>query len=86
MDFTNHELSLIGQIMEAERTMPDDFWHVAAVQELACVIAKFEAVMTDAEFVTLIGIGAMLARHGKREMAAEIEMKIALCRAMRGPE
>ena len=80
-DFTPAELHMIGQIMKAERTLPDDFWAVAAVQELACLLAKLEPLLTDNQAATLIGIGAFVARQGKSEMMAEVHAKLALARA-----
>ena len=80
-DFTDRESSIIGKMMKAERTLPDDFWHVPAVQELACVLARYEAIMTDEHCALVIGCGALLARHGKVEMKAEIEARMALARA-----
>ena len=41
-DFAPAELHMISQIMMAEKTLPDDFWAVAAVQELACLLAGLE--------------------------------------------
>ena len=79
-DFTNAESHMIGQIMKAERTLPDDFWAVAAVQELACLLVKLEPLLPDTAMRTLIGIGAFVARQGNAEMTAEIEMKLLLAR------
>lgn len=81
LDFTDKETRIIGQMMKAERTLPDDFWHTAAVQELAVIVARYDAIMTDEHCAALIGIGAMLVRHGKREMVAEIQAKLALAKA-----
>jgi len=80
-DFSDRECQIIGQMMKAEKTLPDDFWHVAAVQELACVLARYEAVMTDEHCATIIGIAAMLVRHGKVEMMAEIQAIMAIGKA-----
>lgn len=82
MDFTDAEQHMIGQIMKAERSLPDDFWCVAAVQELACLLVKIEPLLPDETMATLVGIGAFIARQGKAEMMAEIEAKIAIGRAM----
>ena len=81
MDFTPRESQLIGAIMQAERSLPDEFWHVPAVQELACVVAAYEAVMSADHIASLIGCGALLARHGNAEMKAEIMAKLAIARA-----
>ena len=80
-DFAPAELHMISQIMKAEKTLPDDFWAVAAVQELACLLAKIEPLLTDAHMASLTGVGAFVARQGKADMAAEIQMKMALAKA-----
>lgn len=85
MDFTDAEQAMIGQIMRAERKLPDDFWTVAAVQELACALVKLEPLLPDEMMARLIGIGAVLARHGKGEMSAQIETIMLLAR-VRNPE
>ncbi len=79
-DFAPAELHMISQIMKAEKALPDDFWAVAAVQELACLLAKLEPLLPDTDMSTLIGIGAFIARQGKSETNAEIQMKMALAR------
>jgi len=81
MGFSDRESGIIGQMMKAERTLPDDFWHVPAVQELACVLARYEAIMRDEDCATVVGVGALLARHGKVEMAAEIQARVQLAKA-----
>lgn len=80
-EFDRAELHMISQIMKAEKTLPDDFWAVAAVQELACLLAKLEPLLPDSAMATLIGVGAFVARQGKREFAAEIEAIMAIGRA-----
>lgn len=80
-EFTEVECHMISQIMKAERTLPDDFWCVAAVQELACLLVKIEPLLPDEMMATLVGIGAFIARQGKAEMMAEVEMKMAIARA-----
>lgn len=83
MDFSDKESRLIGQMMKAERTLPDDFWNVPAVQELACILARYDGVMTDADCATVIGIGALLVRNGKSEMMADIQARMAIANAAR---
>lgn len=73
LDFTAAEQHMIGQIVKAEKTLPDDFWHVAALQELACLMVRLEPLLPDKDMGLLVGCGALLARHGKTEMKAEIE-------------
>lgn len=82
-DFTDVESHIIGMMMRAEKTLPDDMWAVAAVQELACLLAKLRAVLTDEQFAMLVGIGAYISRAGKAEMMAEIHAKMALAKASR---
>lgn len=72
-DFSEHELHMIRQIMRAEKTLPDEMWATAAVQELACLLAKLEPLLPDSDMATLIGVGAFIARQGRRELAAEIQ-------------
>jgi hypothetical protein len=86
LDFTDEESRLIGKMLKAERTLPEDFFHVPAVQELACILGRYGAVMTAQDQAAIIACGALLARHGKREMMAEIEARMALARARNRPE
>ena len=72
-DFTEAESWLIGKMVKAERTLPDDFWCDAAVQELACLAVKLEPLLTEKQMATLVGCGALLVRHGKPEMMAKIQ-------------
>lgn len=83
-EFSVVELYFIGQIMKAEKSLPDDMWAVGAVQELACLLAKIEPLLLDKHMATLIGIGAFVARQGKAEMSAEIQAAMALNRARVG--
>jgi hypothetical protein len=41
-DFSAPELAAINAMMRASKTLPDDMWAVAAVQNLACLYAKIE--------------------------------------------
>lgn len=72
-DFTDVESHMIGQMVKAERTLPDDFWCDAAVQELACLAVKLEPLLNEMQLATLVGCGALLVRHGKPEMMAQIQ-------------
>lgn len=81
LDFTDRESQIIGMMLKAGREMPDEFWCVPAVQSLAVHLAKFEALMTEEEAATIVGIGAMLSRQGNAEMKAEIQAIMALGRA-----
>lgn len=84
-EFDPVELNMISQIMKAEKVMPDEYWCVEAVQELACILAKIEPLLPNEMMATLIGIGACLARQGKVEMTAGIHAAMAISRA-RYPE
>lgn len=84
-DFSEEEIRIIGLMAKAEKALPDDFWHVAALQELACVLARYSAIMTEEHCAAVIGCGAMLMRHGKREMMAEIQARMALAKASAHP-
>lgn len=77
-DFTKQELFMISQIMKAEKTMPDEFWAVEAVQMLACVLAEIKPVINDMQATTLICVGALIARQGKLELSAEIQAIMAI--------
>ncbi len=81
MDFTEAELRAISLFQRASKTLPDDFWLVAAMQELACLYAKIEPLLTEAQKATIIGCGALMARESLREMKAGIEAHMAIARA-----
>lgn len=80
-DFTNQELHMISQIMKAEKTMPDEFWAVPAVQTLACLLVEIRPLITDVQLATFFAIGALIARQGKAELSAEIQASLAIARA-----
>jgi hypothetical protein len=75
------ECQIISQIIRAVKTLPDDFWGVASVQELAGFIARNEARLSEEDCAILIGLGAILSVQAKAEMTAEIEMRMAIGRA-----
>lgn len=80
-EFDPVELHMISRIMKAEKIMPDEFWCVEAVQELACILVKIEPLLPDSMMARLLGIGACLARQGKVEMTAGIHTAMAIQRA-----
>lgn len=80
-DFTDAELHTISQIMKAEKTMPDEFWAVPAVQTLACLLVEIRPLITRTQWATFIAIGALIARQGKAELSAEIQAGIAIAKA-----
>lgn len=75
---TEAEGKIVGQILKAERTIPDDMMHVEAVQSLATLLAKYGAVMTKSDYAQFIGIGALIARQGKAEMMADIQGRMLM--------
>jgi hypothetical protein len=82
MDFEPAELHAIGLMQRARKTLPDDFWLVAGFQELACLYARIEPLLTDAQKQTLIGCGALMAKESEKEMKSDILARIAIARAM----
>ncbi len=82
MDFAPAELHAIGLMQRAAKTLPDDFWLVAAMQELACLYAKIEPLLTDEQRGIIIGCGAIMARESLNEMKADIQARMAIARAM----
>lgn len=82
-DFTEAELAVISAMSRASRTLPDDFLSVPAVQELACLFAKIEPLLTDEQKSTVIACGAMLMHYGKAETIAGIQAAMALQAARR---
>jgi hypothetical protein len=85
IDFTDRESRIIGMMLSASTTVPNDMWAVAIVQNLACLLAKIESVLTDEQAATLIGIGGYIAHVGRDEMKAEIGMRMAFGRAGAAP-
>lgn len=83
-DLNPAELHAINQMMRASKTLPDDMWAVAAVQNLACLYVKIEPLLPDTDKAMLIGIGGYIAHLGKAEMEAEIQTKMAIARAREG--
>lgn len=84
-DFAPAEQHAISLMMRASKTLPDDMWAIAAVQNLACLYAKIEPLLPDTDKAMLIGIGGYIAHLGKAEMNAEIEMRMAIARARTPP-
>lgn len=80
-DFTPRQLRIIGDMVRAGKTLPDDFWAVAAVQTLACLLSEIEGRLAEEEVATLIGIGGYIAQAGKDEAIAGIQARVALMKA-----
>jgi len=81
LDFTEAEDRAISAMVRGSKKLPDDFWGTAAMQELACLYAKIEPLLTDAQRATIIGCGALLVHYSRAEFAASIEAAIAIGRA-----
>lgn len=80
LDFTDAESRMIGAILKASRTVPDDMMCVEMVQELACLICKLEPLLTSRQMATLMGCAAFIAREGNKEMKAGIEAAMFIAR------
>lgn len=80
-DFTEAELATIKAMGRASVTLPDDFFGVAAVQELAVLITAIRDKLTDEQAAMLIGIGAYLMEVTRDETIAGIEAAIAIQKA-----
>ena len=80
-DFSPAERHALGLMAQAAQTLPDDFWLLAGVQELACLYAQIEPLLTQQQRAVIIGVGALIANEAGREMAAENDAKLALARA-----
>ncbi len=81
-EFNRAELHAISLMQKARKTLPEDFWLVPAMQELACLYARIEPLLTDAQKSTMIGCGAIMAREAEKEMRAGIHAAIAISNAM----
>lgn len=84
-DFAPAELHAINLMRRASKTLPDDMWLVAGMQELACLYAKIEPLLTDEMKATMIGAGALMAREAEREMKAGIQAFVAIEKARNRP-
>jgi hypothetical protein len=77
----DRDCQIIGQMRSAVKTLPDDFWAVAVVQELAGFLARNEGHLSDGDCALIVGVGAFVSRQADIEMNAEIQMKLAIGRA-----
>lgn len=77
-DFTSAELHWISAMQRASRALQDDFLSVPAVQELACLMAKIEPLLSETQKVTVLTCGAMLVHYGKAETIAGIQAAMAI--------
>jgi len=71
-------LAIISQITRAAKSMPDDFFVVPAVQQLAATMAQIESRLSIDEMSDLLAIGAVLANAGKAETTAGIQAALAI--------
>lgn len=69
---------VVGKFIHVEKTMPDEYWTLAATQEFAKVVAVLEGRATTEEMAVLIGAGAMLVRLGRDETMAGIRAALAI--------
>jgi erythromycin esterase-like protein len=77
----DRDCQIIVQMRRAVKTLPDDFWAVAVVQNLAGFLARNEGQLSDDDWALLIGVGAFVSQQADTEMTAEIQMKLAMARA-----
>lgn len=75
---TVHTISLMRKV---SRTLGDELLAVAAVQELAGVIARNDIDLGDEECAILIGVGAVLMRLADAEMKAHVQAALAISNA-----
>ncbi len=72
---------VIGQMIRASRTLPEDFFLVPAMQELAGFLARNESVLSNEDCSLLIGVGAVIIRESMGELTAQIQAAMALAKA-----
>lgn len=72
---------VIGKMIRTSRTLPEDFFLVPAMQELAGFLARNEGVLSNEDCALLIGVGAVIIRESRAEMTAQIQAAIAIANA-----
>lgn len=81
-DFTPEELHALSLIGLAKKSLPEDeFWGVAAVQNLAGIYARYKDVMTEEDQAILIGVGGALRYYADSEMKAQVQAMMAIAKA-----
>lgn len=81
-EFTSEELEALSLIGRARQTLPvDEFWGVAAVQNLAGIYARYKDVMTEDDRAVLIGCGAALRSYADGELKAQVQAMLAIAKA-----
>jgi hypothetical protein len=83
-ELTPATLQTISLMQKMATQLPDDFFMVAAVQELAGIVTR--NAFSDDDYATLLGIGALMIREGKAEAVAGIHAALALHQARRPPQ
>lgn len=73
---------VIGQMIRASRTLPEDFFLVPAMQELAWFVAR--SALSDEDRSLLIGVGAVIIRESTAELSAQIQAAMAIANAKGG--
>jgi hypothetical protein len=70
---------VIGQMIRASRTLPEDFFLVPAMQELAGFVGR--STLSDEDRSLLIGVGAVIIRESRAELSAQIQAAMAIANA-----
>ncbi len=76
---------VIGKMIAASRTLPEDFFLVPAMQELAGVVARNEAALSTEDLALLVGVGAVIIRESRAELTAQIQAAMAIANARGKP-
>jgi len=79
--FDDTTQKIIGQMISASRSLPEDFFLVPAMQELAGVVARNGTVLSSEDLSLLIGVGAVIIRESRAEMTAQIQAAMAIANA-----
>jgi hypothetical protein len=77
-DLSAGALRNIGLMQRMARTLPEDFFMVAAVQDLAQLAHELKPFFKGDQEATLLGIGALMIREGRAEALAGIQAALAL--------
>jgi hypothetical protein len=74
--------TLMSEIQRTERLLPrDEIWAVAATQVLGELILDLDGHITPERRALLIGVAAMIAREGNREIMASLHADLVLRQA-----
>ena len=83
-DFSPGALRNINFMVSMSKEVPEDFFMIPAMQEIATLVDRNEDTLLDADKAVLLGIGALLIREGRKEMVAGLQAAFALRRAADG--